>query len=100
MMDCLLISPAVARARLVARRTMEVLMMVTVSSWTSDSLRNVQMFQSLQCDDVCLSVGLGCNWFPCPRLSVTAHARNRPLRTTLGLARSGARNTLYLPVRP
>ena len=58
MMDCLLMSPAVARARLVARRTIEVLMIVTVSSWTSDSLRNVQMSQSLTQCDVCLSVGL------------------------------------------
>ena len=86
MMDCLLMSPAVARARLVARRTIEVLMIVTVSSWTSDSLRYVQMSQSLTQCDVCLSVGLRCNWFPC--LSVTAHARNRPVRATLGLARS------------
>lgn len=100
MMDCLLMSPAVARARLVARRTIEVLMIVTVSSWTSDSLRNVQMSQSLTQCDVCLSVGLRCNWFPCPRLGVTAHARNRPVRATLGLARSEARNTLYLPARP
>ena len=54
MMDCLLMSPAVARARLVARRTIEVLMIVTVSSWTSDSLRNVQMSQSLSVMCVCL----------------------------------------------
>ena len=54
MMDCLLMSPAVARARLVARRMMELLMMVTVSSWTSDSLRNVQMSQSLSVMCVCL----------------------------------------------
>ena len=49
---------------------------------------------------MCVCLWDCCNWFPCPRLSVTAHARNRPVRTTLGLARSGARNTLYLPVRP
>ena len=43
MMDCLLMSPAVARARLVARMMMEVLMLLTGIQWTSDNLRIVQM---------------------------------------------------------
>ena len=43
MMDCLLMSPAVARARLVTTRIMEVLILVTGIQWTSDNLRIVQM---------------------------------------------------------
>ena len=56
MMDCLLMSPAVARARLVTTRIMEVLILITVIQWTSDNLRNVQMCAT-ECD-VGLSVGL------------------------------------------